>query len=233
MRIDRALNLIGIATLFVYGTVLHADTTYTYFGPQLGMFSGNTLQGVDRVSGEFTTAAPLAANINSVDISPLILSYFFSDGQYSWDPSNSSLSGINGGFTVNTNEVGTISFWDLLLVGEQQITLPGNIPATLSEEMFSEGCGVFSSIPTAFYPCWGDEVDQSVIFPPEYVDAFFPINGRIYNDLQQGSWSTPEPSVGFPLMAISLAVAAIVFRRTRHSAQPIPESESLGVAETQ
>ena len=69
-------------------------------------------------NGTFTTTGPLPANLSYQEIGPfgsnLISSYSFSDGLYTFTQTTSSL-----GFSVNTDAVGNITLFELVLTSPQ------------------------------------------------------------------------------------------------------------------
>jgi len=89
------------AVLFCLAALLAPSawaTTYTYAGPNYGTFTNFTSCTVGpcanytasmSLHGSFTTASPLAANINT-DITSLVTSYNFSDGVNTYSSANSN-----------------------------------------------------------------------------------------------------------------------------------------------
>ena len=89
---------LSILLMAVAGPAL--GTTYHYEGPTYNVRTGYTepcsggpcadYAFAMRVSGSFTTAAPLAPNLSKVDIVALVTSYTFSDGIHTYSSSNGS-----------------------------------------------------------------------------------------------------------------------------------------------
>ena len=80
----------GLALLFGAASLPVQAATYSYTGTTYDLISNNktctigncpaTYTAAMRVTGSFTTASPLAANLSNVDVSALVTSYSFTDG---------------------------------------------------------------------------------------------------------------------------------------------------------
>jgi hypothetical protein len=90
--------------------------TYSYTGGSYTTFSNHTtallgsvgdyLPGM-KVTGTFTTAGPLAANLLNADVSPLVTGYSFFDGLITFASTDSNVR-LHSGFYVSTNASGQI-----------------------------------------------------------------------------------------------------------------------------
>jgi len=89
----------------------YADTVYTYTGN-----SFTTVQAPyttsDFISGSFTVAAPLAANIPFAFANVTPLAYSFSDGLFTYtDKTSPALDSVV--FSLSTNATGAINTWNI------------------------------------------------------------------------------------------------------------------------
>jgi hypothetical protein len=98
----------------LFAASARADTIYTYTGNPFAVFSGlDACPPVCNISGSFTLASPLAANLPFEAITPTAFS--FTDG---------SVAVTEGRFEVATDSGGNISFWEIAL-GSGQPFGPG------------------------------------------------------------------------------------------------------------
>jgi hypothetical protein len=106
------MKLSALALLAIVLTTVPAvaDTMYTYTGSPFTSATG-PLTTSDFVSGEFTLAAPLAANMALGFITPD--SYSFTDGVNT--VSSPQLTGSDF-FEVSTDSAGNINFWAIAFV---------------------------------------------------------------------------------------------------------------------
>ncbi len=86
--------------------------TYTYTGNTYAGANGAYNTGMS-ITGEFTTAAPLAANLVGQDISGLVLTFTFSDGVTTITDADGTLAAFNTipGIQVSTDGSGDITAW--------------------------------------------------------------------------------------------------------------------------
>lgn len=103
---------LGIVALFVFlylacAPVASADTVYTYVGGPFTIFTGTLPAGVSSITGSFTVATPLAANLPLTLITPL--SWSFTDGATTAVTSAPS----NFQFELSTDGTGAINNWSL------------------------------------------------------------------------------------------------------------------------
>lgn len=104
--------------LCLFAASAQADAIYTYTGTSFNVFSGaDTCPPVCNISGSFTLASPLAANLPFGAITPTAFS--FTDGSITL----TTLTGV-GRFEVATDSGGNVSFWEIAL-GGGQIGNPG------------------------------------------------------------------------------------------------------------
>lgn len=92
----------------------HADVIYTYTGNALGFHSGAVPAAVDHLTGTFTIASPLDANLNLANISPS--SFSFNDGV------NSASSYIDTVFEFSTDASGKITEWEIAVCADSSCT---------------------------------------------------------------------------------------------------------------
>jgi hypothetical protein len=153
------LAILAVVALGPCALSAGADTTYTYTGNPFNVFppswSGEACPPVCGVSGSFTLAAPLPANLyldlidlpgtSGADPNIHLLSTSFSDGGGVWNPENSLITN----FRISTDQFGVITNWsiafDLYAYWYNLDTLgPGfGVPEDLS---FLPGAGGKSSI---------------------------------------------------------------------------------------
>lgn len=99
--------LLLIALLLALAATSRADETYTYSGNKFTSFSGTAAcPSVCGISGSFTLASALPDDA-AFPTSPTPLTYSFTDGSFTWTPSNSSLAV----FEFGTNSSGGIDAW--------------------------------------------------------------------------------------------------------------------------
>jgi hypothetical protein len=130
-------SLVFIVLLFAHGLAWAA--TYLYTGP-LYTSTGGIYNTSMRITGQFTTAAPLAPNLPSLtEIGPLglnlVTSWSFTDGVTTFTNANSIpyYNAGNGDFRIATDAGGNITtFW----VGLQK-PLPPNVAGTTLMDAFN------------------------------------------------------------------------------------------------
>jgi hypothetical protein len=175
-----------------------------------------------RVTGSFTVAAPLAANLPYQDIGSSLLSFAFTDGRGTLNETNSTLPYPNLQFSVGTDGSGAINEWYIYVrdfyyfstptsVGAQQHRIilysynksPGHAYSTYAE--IAECTSINS-----FNYCLSSNFD--------YATTAFPPSGG-------GSWATSSPNTvplpaALPLFASGLgALGLIGWRRKRKKAR--------------
>lgn len=169
--------------LCLFAASARADTIYTYTGNPFTVFSGlDACPPVCNISGSFTLASPLAANLPFEAITPTAFS--FTDGSVTVTEGASE----GGRFEVATDSGGNISFWEIALGSGQPF-----------------GPGVCTSLDTVRDPI-GSPQDNSINVVCS-TDA--PIGTALVNS-NPGSWSSstvPEPGtlilVGIGLLGIA------------------------------
>jgi hypothetical protein len=147
----------AILVLSASTLIAHADSVYTYTGQDFTSVVGPLFTTSDFVSGSFTTATPLADDLDNATIS--LTSFSFNDGV----DTISNTNGFADDFLISTNASGAIVEWGILVISdtpdvEIQISggqMFGNGDTALSNG--SEGgnsvSGVFtSSAPTSVTP---------------------------------------------------------------------------------
>jgi hypothetical protein len=117
MRINK-LALAACLTLLSLPAL--ADEVYTYTGNAMGttFVPGGGYTATNMITGSFTTASPLGANLALADIS--FLSYSFTDGDQTMTNLN-SVEYLPPDFEIGTDASGNIISWNITL----------NIPSTL------------------------------------------------------------------------------------------------------
>lgn len=95
------------------------QTTYTYTGNQFLYIGGCC--GVSNVAGSFTVPSALAPNTTYNNLVSTITAYSFTDGRYTWTPSNYpggpvSPFNISNEFFIGTDAQGQITSWRIDLV---------------------------------------------------------------------------------------------------------------------
>jgi hypothetical protein len=198
-----ASRLVAALSICLSPYLASATTVYTYIGNPYDILSdqnppAGSYDNTMYVSGSFTVASPLAANLVSVAITPT--SYTFSDGRTTF----ASTSPCGGCFTsFSTNAVGAITDWQISLsatsyvgneaVGDQTYALSSD--PIIDVASITECTGVDSS---AFCNSWNHD------------------SADVY--LNAGLWtvsSTPLPPT-FSLFATGLGVLGLLgWRRKR------------------
>jgi len=174
--------LILCALTLVLPAVARADTQYSYMGQYLQQdlsgcggpcgFSPPYSPMTDYVSGYFTVASPLGANMGTsgapVDITALVTSFSFSDGVMTY---TNNTPGITDTIQVATDNFGAISFWDVFVeipTGDAILSC-----ASYTAQCLGPGFGGF-----------GDETFDNGAVGLYVTPATGP----------GGTWSVPEPS---------------------------------------
>jgi hypothetical protein len=199
----RLRSLVLSAALLVLPLPLMADTIYTYTGNPFDEFEpASPYSTSDFVSGSFTAASPLAANVTDFTVTPA--SYTFSDGLQSANNSNSAPTS----FLVSTNASGDIVSW--LLVFE----LSGNI----SGASFIET----SDLPVFANGMPDGAIEEDLGIPPSTsLGDSLGSNQSAFNTFDPGTWTvstttaaaaTPEPA-SLLLTATGLLGAVATIRR--------------------
>ncbi len=161
-RLPSRLVVPVVMLLFSTGYCIGASATYTY--------KGNPFTAVEPpyatsnfISGSITLNSPLAANLSVQTISPdSVLTYSFSDGINTWDPTNSAIRTGELGFSTDSN--GVITSWG--------IGLAGNAGSVSNGYLF-----------TVSLPADGDVVDEVVLGSTTVAEYG-------YNQSVPGAWST-------------------------------------------
>lgn len=179
-----------VICLCLFAASARADTIYTYTGNPFTVFTGlDACPPVCSISGSFTLASSLAANLPFEEISPTAFS--FTDGSVSV----SNLTGV-GRFEVATDSGGNISFWEIALGSGQTF-----------------GPGVCISLDSVRDPV-GTPQDNSLTASC----STGALTGTALVNANPGRWSSssvPEPGT-FILVVIGLGIVGTAFRRNRH-----------------
>ena len=112
----RLLVLASLLGLFVSPSLWAQATVYSFTGPVYSSFFNFTspcgtgpcanYPPGSRLTGQFTTAAPLASNLSHVVVNPQVTSFNFTDGLNSYSSANPNVRGNQ--FTVSTDAGGNI-----------------------------------------------------------------------------------------------------------------------------
>ena len=188
----RGLAISLLLSLVVLSLTLpaRADETYTYTGNPFTYFSGvDSCPSVCAISGSFTLASALGST--AFPTTPTPLSYSFTDGNFTWTSSNSSIAV----FEFGTDSTGNIDAWIISLYETTNIR----------DTLYS--CG--SSVCGSSFHYTGYDNSQLVEVSP------FSILGNAIVENEAGTWvasssspSLPEPSSLLLLGAGVLGVAS-------------------------
>ena len=175
--------------LFLGSAAAHA-TTYTYTGNPFTNFSAgaNPYTTSDYVHGSFTTASPLAPNLEEVEITALVTSFLFNDFYDDHMPIDSSI--LPAGFflapVVTTDGNGDIVYWSINVTD-----------------------GVLTHYITTFS---APGQSQDVNFDVGDLNAH--MGPRAWNNSAPGTWAVaPEPSA---LLLCSVGCLGLGVRGNRH-----------------
>jgi hypothetical protein len=103
-------SILATAALLSASLAAHASTiTYTYTGLDFTKVSGSGYTTSDNITGTFTLAAPLAANLNDVQIQ--LASYSFSDGLQTLTNQDSTQK-----VSFSTDAEGDITGWEISFI---------------------------------------------------------------------------------------------------------------------
>lgn len=110
----------AMASLLVAGAALAQPTTYQYVGTNYVSPTGTFTTSM-RITGSFTTANPLPANLSPVAIGPQgdgrAIAWSFTNGIDTFTQANSSeIYGISGDFVVGTDGAGNVNYYNIGLV---------------------------------------------------------------------------------------------------------------------
>jgi hypothetical protein len=101
--------LLGILLTVAVASPAGASTIYAYTGPAFTQFVGiYACPAICRITGSFTLASALPANLAATDIVPI--SYTFTDGVHVFDPT--TVQNVVS-FKIQTDATGLPFFWDL------------------------------------------------------------------------------------------------------------------------
>jgi len=180
-----------VLALLLFAGISKADTTYDYVGSPFTYFSGVTCPPECNVTGSFSVAQPLPANMAFGAITPTTFS--FTDGAVTITPLNYGPG--NSSFSFGTDASGAITFWN--------VTLTEVWPPNLITEH------------APFTDSWGDPT-FIVTFDSVYHDIF--AGGEGYTSTA-GTWTeekpigTPEPS-SVLLLASGLGLLGLLSKKT-------------------
>jgi hypothetical protein len=114
MRPKTRIRLLAFPAALILTMPLMAASIYTYTGNDFTTATGPGLTTSDSISGSFTVATPLAANLDQVSITPI--SFSFTDGAdvFSSSSPNIAVCSCSPLFTdISTNASGNIINWDI------------------------------------------------------------------------------------------------------------------------
>ena len=166
-----ALRALTLACAIFAGAPAANATVYTYTGNPFTNFTGvaNPYTPSDYVHGSFTTASPLAADLDQVEITALVTSFLFHDFDDEHLPIDSSI--LPAGFflapVVTTDGNGDIVYWSI----------------NVTDGVFTHYITTFSS----------PGMSQDVNFDVGDLNA--QAGPKAWNNSAPGIWAvTPEPS---------------------------------------
>ena len=217
MNLKRSLLL--VAALCVSPDV--SATTYVYSGAPYTLVQNFTNPcGVgpcasyalgERISGQFTTFAPLAPNLVNQNVFPSVTSYSFADGVDVYSSANPNSRVDN--FVFSTDASGTITSWNVIIMSWQTGTSPhaaGDrlarfdlISSTPDVTENNTPCAAVVTAPSGV-------TDACVVFQPDTSTSFG-------DALTFGTWSVslqqPIPTLSKWTMLLLLALMAGVGMR--------------------
>ncbi|GMU73679.1 MAG: hypothetical protein DYH14_11195 [Betaproteobacteria bacterium PRO3] len=200
-----------------------AATTYQYVGPTYSIVSGPYATS-QRVTGQFTTATPLAPNLPSANILAQVTSYSFSDGVHTYASSDPNARVYS--FVAGTDATGAIANWAL----DFQVWTSGSIPHGAGDhynEVRILGTGDYA-MEGATCSTTGTSV-AGVADSCTVLDVSGLVTGQAYTPQAAGTWTKIAPVVPVPTnsqegvtaLAVALmAIAAATLRRRRTAAGP-------------
>jgi len=116
-------------------------TTYTYVGPNFTIVQGPNYTTAMSITGTFTTAAPLPANMSNTDIGPdgsnLVTAWSFSDGVNTFTQANSFPFAGPGQFTIGTDSLGNVNSFFIGLISPGPPNTVGQLLNSLTMASFS------------------------------------------------------------------------------------------------
>jgi len=206
-----------LASVLIAGAA-NAQVTYSYTGNTFLYIGGCC--GVSNVSGFFIVDTALAANTTFANLSGSITNYNFTDGRYSWNPSNNppvpaAPFDFPNEFSVTTDASGNIKDWQIDLVSNNPV---GEI--STQSLLYALGNGPTPGI-------GGDSLDAVNVY--NNYDAYTYAPGNPNGEMGvQGTWSqsgvsvtpVPEPEI-YAMLVAGLGLLGWQGRRRRKQGQLI------------
>ncbi len=194
-----------IAAALWFGSAAAMAATYVYSGPNYLVAAGAFTTSM-RISGSFTTAAPLPANMALTAIGPrgagLVTAWHFADGVTAYSESDSTeLYGNPLNFAVATDAAGNISYFSIALMKPTPPNTVGQIMAGVA------------SITSSYYGAVAGAACSAVV---DDICTSFPATGTIGDaqGTQSGRFilqvaSSPIPTL--PPSSLAALAALILF----------------------
>jgi len=133
MRLDTRIRSLAFPAIFILTMPLMAASIYTYTGNDFTTATGPVLTTSDSITGSFTVATPLAANLDGVSVTPV--SFSFTDGAdvFSNTSPNIGVCSCSPTFAdISTDASGNIINWDIsFTLGELGSTSMTTVDANL------------------------------------------------------------------------------------------------------
>lgn len=202
------LGALTAASLALSPAAGSATTTYSYSGHAYTSIVGVGYSSANRITGSFTLAGPLAANLGATDLWGSLIGFSFGDGVF--QASGGPPAGFDWisppVFTVATDAAGRIAGWDI------------EFPA------FDGSGGMLSLVSLTTRNIAGSVTDEGTLQVPTYdlnTGSIGTRNALAWVNQQPGSWTisgttlpVPEPA-SLPMLAGGVAVLAAWSRRRR------------------
>ena len=200
-----------------------APTGYLNFTPPCthGSYCGN-YDATMRVTGSFTTASPLAANLVNAEIYPQVTSFRFTDGIAAYD-SSFPFSRVNR-FRVTTNAAGQITGSDIIIMNWQDGGAGPHVGSTNRFDTISV-VAASAAVGGLFINANCDIVGPGALVADDCVGATFD-DDTSFASSPSGTWTTLLESTAVPtlsesaVLVLSGLLILVVLTVQRRSLQP-------------
>ncbi|MEM7704006.1 MAG: hypothetical protein AAF358_00545 [Pseudomonadota bacterium] len=207
MRVLLLISALLLSPLSIGATYEYVGQPFSNANP--GIFSAGT-----RVTGEFTTANPLASGLMLQDVDALLVDFRFSDTVRDYTPANTSIRR----FEISTDVSGNITEWRILLWSlPVPTTATGTVDGLLTASR-NDGSGwiieAFRNAPCQPPSC---EIALPDMADPDYALAGTTVgSGGVWSVLGAAPISVPTLStLGTLILIVTFLAGGLVIKQVR------------------